>query len=617
MPMIKSIAVDVRPLDFDTMSSDSAPQHNDEAHKQQYRADSFRERLAGLKRLTSDVRPHIALLSLFYFISGATEAAFLVIIARIGLAVADGQSSVAVTNSLDVTIFAGLGVAVLLLILRLIASLLGVRVSMSITYRISVALRMKLSHSFLRTSWAIQQVQPAGIMQQLVVTFPNQGAGLITQLANSMGAAITLVSMLVTALVVDPTATVVVVLVLVILASLLRPLRGRLGKQSRESIDPQVSFSIGVAQIGSLGLEIQAFGVKREVENFLDDLIKTDAVAQRRVGLIANSIGPAYVGLAYFAVISALVVIASLGMDRVQSSGAVMLVMLRTLSYGQTLQQGSASLAQVFPFLNKIDETVKHFQLNEATCGAEILSNIGSIEFKDVNFLYVKNRPVLRDLSFQLLPGCSYGIVGPSGSGKTTLVQLLLGIREPNSGTISANNTNLNEINRTSWTSKVAFVPQDATLITGTVAENIAFYRPGITDERMIEAARAAHILEDILRLPQGFNTNLGERAQQLSGGQRQRLSIARALVGNPELLILDEPTSALDMKSESIIRDTIAALHGKVTVVVIAHRLTTLDACSMIMVIQDGELKAFATPSELAMNNEFYNEAVRLAQTK
>jgi ABC-type multidrug transport system fused ATPase/permease subunit len=457
-------------------------------------------------------------------------------------------------------------------------------------------------------------MQPAGIMQQLVVTFPNQGSGLITQLANSMGAAITLTSMLVTAVVVDPTATVVVVLVLMILASLLRPLRGRLGKQSRESIDPQVSFSNGVAQVGTLGLEIQAFGVKREVESFLDDLIKTDAVAQRRVGLIANSIGPAYVGLAYLAVISALVVIASLGMDRVQSSGAVMLVMLRTLSYGQTLQQGSASLAQIFPFLNKIDETIENFQLNEATSGEEIISHVGLIEFKDVNFLYVKNRPVLRDISFQLLPGYSYGIVGPSGSGKSTLVQLLLGIREPNSGTISSNNTNLNEIDRTSWTSKVAFVPQDATLITGTVAENIAFYRPGITGERMIEAARAAHVLEDILRLPQGFNTNLGERAQQLSGGQRQRLSIARALVGNPELLILDEPTSALDMKSESIIRDTIAALNGKVTVVVIAHRLTTLDACSKIMVIQDGELKAFATSSELAIDNEFYKEAVRLA---
>jgi ABC-type multidrug transport system fused ATPase/permease subunit len=190
-------------------------------------------------------------------------------------------------------------------------------------------------------------------------------------------------------------------------------------------------------------------------------------------------------------------------------------------------------------------------------------------------------------------------------------------MRNPESGSIKANGIDLKEIDRSSWASKVAFVPQEATLITGTVAENIAFYRPGISEQQMIEAARSAHVLDDIQKLPQGFNTNLGERAQQLSGGQRQRLSIARALVGNPELLILDEPTSALDMKSESVIRDTIAALNGKVTVVVIAHRLSTLDVCSRLMVIQEGRLKALATPTELAENNDFYKEALFLAGLK
>jgi ABC-type multidrug transport system fused ATPase/permease subunit len=617
MTTIKSNTVDPRPLDFDPMSSDPTAQNNIEVESQQYGADSFRDRLAGLARLTSDVRPHVALLSIFYFISGVMEAAFLVLVARVGLAVAEGDSTVSFFNASSVSVNQALGITALMLIIRLASALLGVRVSMGLTYRISVGLRTRLSHAFLRSSWAIQQSQPAGILQQLVVTFPNQGSVLITQLANSLGAALTLIAMLGVAVAVDPPATLVVLLVLILLGTILRPLRGRVNRRSDDSIDPQVAFSNGVAQVGTLGLEIQAFGVQKQSEEYLDDLIATDATAQRRVGLIAYSVSPIYISLAYGAVIGALVIVASLGTDKMQSSGAVMLVMLRTLSYGQSLQQGSVYLAQIFPFLNRIELTVNEFESNRATSGTQEITKIGSINFSNVSFSYVTGRAVLQDISCQLLEGHSYGIIGPSGSGKSTLVQLLLGIRDPASGSITANGINLRDIDRSSWTSKVAFVPQDATLITGTVAENIAFYRPGITKRQMIEAARSAHVLDDIQKLPQGFNTNLGERAQQLSGGQRQRLSIARALVGNPELLILDEPTSALDMKSESVIRDTIAALNGHVTVVVIAHRLSTLDVCSRLMVIQEGQLKAFDTPTELAADNDFYKEALRLAGVK
>jgi ABC-type multidrug transport system fused ATPase/permease subunit len=617
MTTIKSILVDLCPLDFVAMSSEPASEQIDELHIDQYGANSFRDRLVGLKRLTSDVRPHVAFLSLFYFISGVMEAAFLVLVARVGLAVAEGDATVGFFSGSSVSVNQALGITALMLIIRLTSTLLGVRVSMGLTYRISVGLRTRLSHSFLRSSWAIQQSQPAGILQQLVVTFPNQGSVLITQLANSLGAALTLIAMLGVAVAVDPPATLVVLLVLVLLGTILRPLRGRVNQRSNDSIDPQVAFSNGVAQVGTLGLEIQAFGVQKQSEEYLDELIATDAIAQRHVGLIAYSVSPIYISLAYGAVIGALVIVASLGTDKIQSSGAVMLVMLRTLSYAQSLQQSSVYLAQIFPFLNRIESTVEEFETNRATSGELKINHVGSIEFSNVSFSYVPGRTVVQDVSCQLLAGSSYGIIGPSGSGKSTLVQLLLGIRNPTSGSITVDGIDLTEIDRSSWASKVAFVPQDATLITGTVAENIAFYRPGISEQQMIEAARSAHVLEDIQKLPQGFNTNLGERAQQLSGGQRQRLSIARALVGNPEMLILDEPTSALDMKSESVIRDTIAALNGQVTVVVIAHRLSTLDVCSRLMVIQEGQLKAFATPTELAADNDFYKEALRLAGVK
>jgi ABC-type multidrug transport system fused ATPase/permease subunit len=394
-------------------------------------------------------------------------------------------------------------------------------------------------------------------------------------------------------------------------------MRNRLNRRSTASIAPQVSFSNGVAQIGTLGLEIHSFGVGNQVKNKIDQLIFREGEAQRKVGLISNSISPVYVSLAYLSVVSAVLLVALLGAGQLESAGAVMIIMLRTLGYGQQLQGGSVSISLIQPFIDLIEKTINSYETSSQKSGTISFSEIGSLKLEDVSFSYVQHKSVLNKINFEIRQGEIIGVIGPSASGKSTLVQLLLGIRRPDSGFITVNGTDLKDIDKEVWASRVAFVPQDATLITGTVAENIAFFRSEITEQQMISAARSASLLDDIEKLPNGFNTELGEQAQQLSGGQRQRLSIARALVGNPELLILDEPTSALDMKSESVIRDTIAALKGKVTVVVIAHRLSTLDVCNKLMVIQNGQLKAFASPTELAANNVFYQEALRLAEVK
>lgn len=577
-------------------------------------ANGFRARFQAIARLTDDVRPHMFLISVFAFINGLLEAGFLVIIAKIALALTEGANSIEVMNGLKLTTYQGLAAAVALITVRLAFSLGVVRVSTSLVYRVGVNLRLRLSHAFLDSSWATQQSQPAGTLQQLVVSFPTQGSSLIYSLATSLGAGITLVAMMAVSFLVNFIATLTVFVALFLFSGILRPLRNRLNRRSTASIEPQMSFSNGVAQIGTLGLEIHSFGVSRQVKNKIDQLIFNEGEAQRKVGLVSNSISPAYVSLAYLAVVTAVLLIALLETGQLGSAGAVMIIMLRTLGYGQHLQNGSVSVSLIQPFIDLIEKTIITYQDSSQENGALQISKIGSIKLDAVTFSYLVNTPVLKKISFEIKQGEAIGVIGPSGSGKSTLVQLLLGIRNPASGSITADGIELREINRSSWTSKVAFVPQDATLITGTVAENIAFYRSDISEKQMIEAARLAHVLDDIQKLPNGFDTDLGERAQQLSGGQRQRLSIARALVGNPELLILDEPTSALDMKSESVIRDTIASLKGRVTVVVIAHRLSTLDVCNRLMVIQEGQLKAYAASAELAKDNDFYKEALRLA---
>ncbi|MFM8484076.1 MAG: ABC transporter ATP-binding protein [Actinomycetota bacterium] len=266
------------------------------------------------------------------------------------------------------------------------------------------------------------------------------------------------------------------------------------------------------------------------------------------------------------------------------------------------------------PFLEVLDGTLDRYRGHRATDGRTRVTTIGAIEAHDVSFSYTGDRPALTDVSFRLEPGEIVGVIGPSGAGKSTLVQLLLGIREPTSGNITVDGVDLTDMERTSWTDLVSFVAQEPHLITGTVSENIRFFRSEIDDEAIASAARSANVLTDIERLPEGFATHLGERGSQLSGGQRQRMSIARALAGSPRLLILDEPTSALDVTSESSIRDTIAALRGRVTVVVIAHRMSTLDMCDRLMVIEGGRLKAFDTPERLRRDSEFYRQALALS---
>jgi ABC-type multidrug transport system fused ATPase/permease subunit len=168
---------------------------------------------------------------------------------------------------------------------------------------------------------------------------------------------------------------------------------------------------------------------------------------------------------------------------------------------------------------------------------------------------------------------------------------------------------------RRDWMRLFAYVPQDPQLLTGTVRENIRFYRPWITDDAIEDAARRAHVHSEILRFDRGYETVVGQRADAVSGGQRQRICVARALAGSPSFLVLDEPTSALDLRSEEGLRQSLDELRGSVTLLVIAHRLSTLNVCDRIMVLASGRLEAIGAAPELAVQNAYFRDAVALSR--
>jgi ABC-type multidrug transport system fused ATPase/permease subunit len=240
---------------------------------------------------------------------------------------------------------------------------------------------------------------------------------------------------------------------------------------------------------------------------------------------------------------------------------------------------------------------------------------LGPIELDAVHFAYADGADVLHGLDLAIGRGETVGLVGPSGSGKTTIVRILLRLLEPTDGQVRYAGVPLNSMSLASWYHTVAFVPQDPRLLTATVAENIDLFRNATRDE--IESASiAAHLHDEVLALPDGYDTVVGPAGVALSGGQQQRLAMARALLREPRVLVLDEPTSALDVRSEARVQATLAGLRGRVTTVIIAHRLSTLAACDRIVVVVGGRIEAVGTHDELLRSSSFYMDAVRLSAT-
>ena len=246
-------------------------------------------------------------------------------------------------------------------------------------------------------------------------------------------------------------------------------------------------------------------------------------------------------------------------------------------------------------------------QIQDASDAAEFEFKGGHVEFRDVDFSYVPHRKILKHNTFVAKPGEMIGICGPTGAGKSTIINILTRYYDIDSGAILIDGQNLQSLTQGSLRQQIGVVLQEAFLFSDTVMNNLKYAREGATDEECIEAAKQANAHEFIMNLPQGYDTMMTERGSNLSQGQRQMITIARAMVANPKMLILDEATSNVDTRTEKLIQEGLQRLMADKTSFVIAHRLSTIQHAHKIMAINGGEIEEFASHDELMAKKGFY----------
>jgi ATP-binding cassette, subfamily B, bacterial len=248
-------------------------------------------------------------------------------------------------------------------------------------------------------------------------------------------------------------------------------------------------------------------------------------------------------------------------------------------------QRSLASAERAFALLDETPDVVENKN------GVPISRASGAVAFRDVCFAYNGECPVLNDISFTIKPGTRVGIMGMTGGGKSTLVSLLTRFHDPTHGEILLDGVDLRDYKLGELRNQFGIVLQDSILFSTSIGENIAYARPGASQNEIVEAAKAAKAHEFITRLPHGYSTMVGERGMQLSGGQRQRIALARAFLKNAPILILDEPTSSIDIKTEREIIEVMERLSIGRTVFIIAHRLSTLKNCDLLLGIEHGQV--------------------------
>lgn len=549
---------------------------------------------AGLVHRLSALVPRLRVRSVgiagLSFLSSLAEAGMLVSLTAVAESAISSRDQVELLGrTLDPTSLVWVGIG--LLVAKVVLAVAGSWLSVNLAAEVLQSLRQRLTSLLLAAAPLALSRERLGGVQDRLTTWCERVASSTEAYASLLSASMSFVAFVVVAAVLDWRTVAVVIVLGVVVAAAMRPLV-RLVRRAAERFRRAANqFAGEVGEATLVAPELSVFGVTDRYGEVLDATGRSAAGSWRNMRLASMFLPHTYQTLALGLLFLAVLLASSTQAGVLATWGAVVLLLVRGLGSGQQIVTYRGQLISTAPFVAGVTDEISRLEAAANPPGSVRLDSVRTITFDDVTFGY-GTEPALRGVDVEIPFGTSLAVVGPSGAGKTTFARLLLRQARATSGSVEIDGVDVFDVRREDWARLCAPVAQQPMMVTGTILDNVRFYRD-IETVAVHEACRSAHILDEILALPEGFDTPIDPGGGALSGGQRQRLALARALAGRPELIVLDEPTSALDVESERRISAALNDLKGDVTTVVIAHRWSTVAHCDRVLVLVEGRIEA------------------------
>ncbi|GAA2416483.1 ABC transporter ATP-binding protein [Streptomyces glaucosporus] len=510
-------------------------------------------------------------------------------------------------------LWSSVGLTVLILLVNTPLHLLWVRLLHGSVRRTGTALRSALCTRMQQLSIGYHTRTSAGVLQTKVVRDVETVEQMVQQTSETgLGAVTVLAGGLAIIAVRTPQFLPVFLLVVPVAALLVARLRGRLRSHNEDFRQEVEHLSSRVSEMTRLITITRAHGLERDALRRMDDTLRRVLDSGRRLDLLNGrfaSLSWVLLNLLGICFLGGAALIAYFEVWAITPGDVVMLSAFLT-----TLTNSTSTLMGLAPVVTKglesvrsIGEVLQAPELEHNAGKTEVTEVRGAVEFRRVHYAYDGGAPAVRDFTLSVAPGETVALVGASGAGKSTVLNLVIGFIRPTSGRILLDGADMDDLDLRTYRHFVSVVPQESILFEGTVRENVAYGMEHADDDTVRQALRDANALEFVERLPQGWDTVVGDNGARLSGGQRQRLAIARALIRDPRVLILDEATSALDTRSEALVQQALGRLVRGRTTFVVAHRLSTVRGADRIVVMRDGAIQEIGSHEELLRRGGAY----------